>query len=307
VKYLSQRDGRHPLAQVLGGDEQQDASEFFDFITRHLDDETNVYRDREPSFQSQWEDPTDISYPYPESTLEPTMVLAPRYWKDYSKTSASILDKYFRSVEVEFSQCKSCRHQMKTMRNYSTFLLDIAGSPDSTEPCKLEDLFAAYFGNRFESEARCDRCKKAGRVLNRKIARLPERMVFVLSRFRQHEGKAIKVKRSVEFPFYNLNLSKHFVNEQPWPDDPYYNPKREHGLYNLYAVVSHRGDSLSGGHYVSYVRNYNAGWDDWLCCSDAKIDPMHEMSDQEKQKQVFGRRLEKETALMLFYEREKRP
>jgi len=50
---------------------------------------------------------------------------------------------------------------------------------------------------------------------------------------------------------------------------PYTN---NHGIYDLWAVVSHRGRSSDGGHYISFVRQ-SADEDDWLEFDDDKVSP----------------------------------
>jgi len=44
------------------------------------------------------------------------------------------------------------------------------------------------------------------------------------------------------------------------------------GVYDLYAVLTHQGRSLQGGHYVAFVRQ-SSDENDWLCFDDEKVSP----------------------------------
>lgn len=43
-----------------------------------------------------------------------------------------------------------------------------------------------------------------------------------------------------------------------------------HGVYDLWAVLSHQGRSSDGGHYISFVRQSDDE-DDWLEFNDDKV------------------------------------
>jgi len=44
------------------------------------------------------------------------------------------------------------------------------------------------------------------------------------------------------------------------------------GVYDLYAVLTHQGRSLQGGHYVAFVRQ-SSDENDWLLFDDEKVSP----------------------------------
>jgi len=48
--------------------------------------------------------------------------------------------------------------------------------------------------------------------------------------------------------------------------------KTNTGVYDLYAVLTHQGRSLQGGHYVAFVRR-SSDENDWLLFDDEKVTP----------------------------------
>ena len=71
--------------------------------------------------------------------------------------------------------------------------------------------------------------------------------------------KTIKISHEIEIPF-TLDISQ-FANE---PINP----------YNLFAVVVHRGESASSGHYIAYVKENNQ----WYLCNDMIIKNMSQVN-----------------------------
>ena len=73
-----------------------------------------------------------------------------------------------------------------------------------------------------------------------------------------------KIMDLIKFPINGLDLSKFFSS------------KNEHNrkLYDLFAVCNHIGDSLSRGHYRSYVK-YNPT-EEWYNFDDAKVTKISE-------------------------------
>jgi len=78
-----------------------------------------------------------------------------------------------------------------------------------------------------------------------------KRFLYVQGRFRQ------KINTFVEFPLTALNMGPYLVDPPPTPL-----------LYDLYAVINHRG-SISGGHYTAFIRSD----DKWYCCDDSRVYP----------------------------------
>lgn len=74
---------------------------------------------------------------------------------------------------------------------------------------------------------------------------LPDILIITLKRF---NNKNNKLKSVITFPIDNLNLSKYIIG---------YNPNSYN--YNLISVINHSGN-CNGGHYYSYIKNFNNNW-----------------------------------------------
>jgi len=120
-----------------------------------------------------------------------------------------------------------------------------------------------------------------------KLNRLPFYLTLQFVRFfwKKKENIKAKITRTVDFPF-TLDLYDYCTPElqakllpyrnEDKPDDattmavekqPYVN---HHGHYDLWAVLSHRGRSSDGGHYICFVRQ-SEDEDDWLEFDDDKV------------------------------------
>jgi len=98
----------------------------------------------------------------------------------------------------------------------------------------------------------------------------PEVMTLHIKRFRYdtYLGSSMgsKISDHVHFPLHELDM-RPFTK----PSDTY-KEAQEEALYDLLAVVEHRG-GLNGGHYVAYVRNSDGGWYE---CDDTRVSPVSE-------------------------------
>lgn len=96
------------------------------------------------------------------------------------------------------------------------------------------------------------------------------------------------MNKSVTFPFV-LDLYDHCTPELQAQLLPHRNVEKKeaeadsmavekkpftnnHGVYDLWAVLSHRGRSSDGGHYIAFIRQSDDE-DDWLEFDDDKVTP----------------------------------
>jgi len=110
----------------------------------------------------------------------------------------------------------------------------------------------------------CDKCKKLRNGVKQcRITRPPEVLCIQLKRFR-HEGYnsyPTKISCPVKYPLEGLDVSAYMSDEVG------------ESLYDLFAVVVHRGGSGAGGHYTSHALNpIDNSWyeydDSWVSMSD---------------------------------------
>lgn len=140
-------------------------------------------------------------------------------------------------------------------------------------------------------ECRCSSCGgKDNKLFSQTtdVYLFPKYLIITLGRFQgcvNSNGKmyswwAHKIKTRVKFPTDNLDMTKYF--------DIGTNQKKP--VYNLIAISNHKGTSLHGGHYFSYIRASKRS-STWVLLNDNMIKTVHKDSIITNQ------------AYMLFYER----
>lgn len=267
-------------AETFGGPCQQDAQEFYSFIMDTIDDETNIHRDKVRSEAPSNQEALSNEYKKKDGTIVEN---AMDFWRIHSTTSASIVDKYFRGLEVFISKCQnpSCREEIRKFQTMEVCILSLAevtrGETD------LDHLLVNHQKHELFQDLVCETCKKPGRTRRPKFARLPDRLAFCLNRFSSGEGRSImnggggggshKIHTKVRFPIRNLDLTKYCA--EPDPDmtlakDPHFAGRM---LYDCYAVTVHVGAGINGGHYYTYVQDEQSrDPTDWFRCNDDMVD-----------------------------------
>lgn len=240
----------------------------------NLHDETNIHRDKTPSKEEKPYTPKDGSI----------IQNAIDYWRDYSTASASIVDKYFRGLEVFISRCHnaSCGQEIRLFQPCDVWILNLAGIDGTTD---LDTLLVNHQTSEHFPELVCETCNKPGRTRRAKFARLPDRLAFCLNRFHNGGGGgggrfalpsssgAGKIHTKVRFPIRDLDLTRYCAEPDPdmaSTDDRHFAGRMR---YDCYAVTVHVGHGINGGHYYSYVQD-DASRDptDWFRCNDDVVD-----------------------------------
>ncbi|KAL6769289.1 hypothetical protein ACKKBG_A30425 [Auxenochlorella protothecoides x Auxenochlorella symbiontica] len=139
----------------------------------------------------------------------------------------------------------------------------------------------------------CAACGARGRGATKRLtlAALPPLLVLHAKRFEHPgglRGVATKLNTYLEFPMRNLDMRpflsslgarserEHAQGNGACAAAPMMNPEGTYPLYDLYAVVVHKGD-FKGGHYVAYLR---CGKGEWYLCDDACISAASEADVQ---------------------------
>jgi len=234
----------------------------------NIHDETNMLRDRKrPKDEKQ--------YTQKDGTIIQNAIA---YWSDYSAASSSIVDKYFRGLDVFISECKNskCGHIVRQFQPSDLCVLSIAGAPD---PVNLDQLIRRHQQREELPDLLCETCNQRGRTRLTKFARLPDRLAFSLNRFHHTggtgRGAANKIHTKVRFPIRNLDLTQYCLEADrrtPETNDPHFvGPMR----YDCYAVTVHQGGGIGSGHYFTYVENdQSRDPTDWYRCNDTRVDPV---------------------------------
>ncbi|KAK3939081.1 hypothetical protein QBC46DRAFT_263966 [Diplogelasinospora grovesii] len=255
-----------PDSEVFGGPCQQDAQEYYQFLTDNLHDETNVRRDKKQ--------PPEKTYTREDGTVIQNAV---DYWSAYSTASASIIDKYFRGLMVFIDTCQSCHRETRSFQPSDVWILSLAGASDPTD---LDALLSKHQAPETFPELKCEKCKEPGRTRRIKFGRMPDRLAFCFNRFQQHSlrrNASSKIHTKVRFPIRDLDLTRYMA--QPNPDvfdETSSEIKDAHFVggmrYDCYAVTVHTGQGINGGHYYAYVQDeLSKDPTDWFKCNDDSV------------------------------------
>lgn len=202
--------------------------------------------------------------------------------------------------------CGELTQQFEWSTLFLTIALGTEKDKQDTTPISLDRLLKErYFQQeKIAGDKAGFDCGKAkgelhmSKTRTRHMIRLPRLMCIRLTR--ESSGSRDKSMRVAQFEIDNFDLSDYVSPE--FKDVSHIDHDGFSGkpTYQLYGVISHSGESVNGGHYVSYVRQ---GPDQtWFCCNDdivtqKSLDEMRNIWFASKGKGAF-------TPMMLFYKRE---
>ncbi|CAK7267037.1 ubiquitin-specific protease doa4 [Sporothrix epigloea] len=298
---------------IFGGPYQQDAQEFISFLLENLHDETNRLRNRAGEVQ---QPPLN-----PRSTALGNALL---YWNEYRKYNDSLVDKYWRGVEVTDRRCRACGHPSLTYEHFDAIHLPIPPNT-ATTATTMADLLGHYCGADLLPEYKCDQCRRIDTTEKRvRLVRLPDLLCVSFRRFQGNEHYGFrKNNTAVVFPINGLDLTPYTVQGMTAPEDqkadglvPEDGPGRLRTeqqfcgpfVYDCYAVIVHSG-TLKSGHYRSFIKDEGAAdTNQWHHFDDARIEPVTIGSNDSRD---LARRLYRDnqssgaSAYMVFYKRRK--
>lgn len=293
---------------IFGGPYQQDAQEFISFLLENLHDETNRLRDRTGEVQ---QPPLG-----PRSTALGNALL---YWNEYRKYNDSLVDKYWRGVEVTDRRCRSCGHPSLTYEHFDAIHLPIPPNAASTATT-MADLLAQYCSADLLDEYKCDQCRRIDTTEKRvRLVRLPDLLCVSFRRFQGNEHYGFrKNNTAVVFPINGLDMTPYTMQGITTPEDQVADgifaddPSRTEQqfrapfIYDCYAVIVHSG-TLKSGHYRSFIKDEGAAdTNQWHHFDDARIEPVIIGSNDSRD---MARRLYRDnqssgaSAYMVFYKR----
>jgi ubiquitin carboxyl-terminal hydrolase 8 len=279
---------------VFGGPSQQDAQEFYSFILANLHDETNMRRDVLP--------PRGVKqYSSADGTVVQNAMDA---WNTYRQHSNSIIDRYFRGLDVFVIRCVNpkCRLEQRTFQPSEMCILPVGALKDRN-PIELVDLLDTAHAPETIDGSTCERCKTNNRQHEHHFARLPDRLAFCLSRFQ--DATSPKLANKVRFPIRNLDLTSYMAEPDPvgkaTPDRHYAGRM----LYDCYAVTVHLGADITGGHYISYVQDEQSrDPSDWWKCDDEWVERVKIGSGAPGDGKEAMYRSKAASAYMVYYRRQ---
>ncbi|KAK1238322.1 hypothetical protein MKX07_006468 [Trichoderma sp. CBMAI-0711] len=240
----------------FGGTGQQDAQEFMSFLFDYLHDETNTRRNVKGSI------------PQPSTTPHARLQAAVEYWANYRELNQSIVDDYWRGLELSTVDCQRCHKQTHT---FSTF--DLVFAPvGNNRAITLEDSFREHnVVNKLDNFA-CDTCKRNTQAMQTTcFARMPPLLCLSFRRFDfdKSVGDIRKNTGRVTWDFNEVDLTPFFMRTSEGTSDRAFSGPFK---YECYAVIVHSGGRTDNGHYYAYVRD-SSTHDPyaWFRCEDEMV------------------------------------
>ncbi|KAM3563413.1 hypothetical protein ARSEF4850_002341 [Beauveria asiatica] len=247
----------------FGGTQQQDAQEFMSFLMENLHDETNSRRNRKGNAMQ------------PNTKSQPLLYAAVQYWYNHLQYNESIVDKYWRGLELSTVKCLDCHTKTYTFSPFEWIPAPVAlGSTRQT----LEQSLHQHIANNTLDDFSCDKCRRNTRAMQSiSFARLPPLLCVCFRRFNYNQatGDIKKSTAPVTWDFNDFDFSPYFFENgngrtAPGTGDQhaYEGPFR----YECYAVIVHAGSRTDNGHYFAYVRDQSTHDPyAWLCCNDSRV------------------------------------
>ncbi len=159
--------------------------------------------------------------------------------------------------------CESCGD---VTRNYQVF--DSLALPIGTKGSSLIQSLGRLSQKEKPNGLQCESCKEVNsRTRYTTFARLPDRLILQLNRFKSGEGsvdgKITKNRNKISFPLRGLDMTPYFIEDR----DRALEVNSPHAglaqsvqfkgpfIYDLYATVVHQGVTTHSGHYWAYVKD----------------------------------------------------
>lgn len=240
----------------FGGHQQQDAQEFMSFVMDQLHDETNLARDRGGHVEQ------------PSTRGRTVLQAAAAYWEGHTRLNRSLVDRYWRGLDVGTVRCLECGTSTYTFSPFSWISV-----PVGADNASLGDVMARWAGSNSLDNYTCDHCGRATRATqSTSLARMPPLFCLGLRRFDVNaQGYLSKSYAAISWDFNDFDFSPYFVDPSGGSmttDRAFRAPFR----YECYAVICHAGKGIETGHYKAYVRD--AGTHDpyaWYLCNDSSV------------------------------------
>ncbi|EQL04037.1 ubiquitin carboxyl-terminal hydrolase 2 [Ophiocordyceps sinensis CO18] len=278
----------------FGGPDQQDAQEFMSFIMEQLHDETNPRRD------------TSENAAQPETSGRPLVQAAMEYWSNHSKSNQSMVDRYWRGMELSTVRCMACNTRTHTFSPFGWIAVPVSRDHDMT----LSEALGHYVAGNQLDDFSCDHCKDKKKAMqSMSLARMPPLLCLSFRRFIFRGYTLSKSNTAISWDFNDFDFAPYFLDPSEHDggadggaeDRAFGGPFR----YECYAVVVHAGRQLNMGHYFAYVRDSSTRDQySWYCYNDNNVTKVRIGSgdSNDMQKEVF-RSGEDRVPYLVFFRR----
>ena len=275
-----------------GLDRQQDAKEFYDWLTDILHEDLNVHFMRNHLRELT---------PQEELTRErlPISTVSRTEWERWSHKNLSRISDLFAGQHASSLRCTTCNNTSTIYEAFFSIVLEIPPTGTST----LTDCLRSYCQEEMltgTDEWVCPVCKCRREAVKRlTITRLPQVLTIHFKRFSNlANGSFRKVHSLIDFPLHGLNMGPYMANTripQRVEDEVVDTAVTPPFTYDAYAVMRHIGTTMSSGHYVAMVKD--SARNTWVNFNDSDVRNFDPARLQARD------RLQNSEAYIVFYER----
>lgn len=229
------------------------------FIMDHIHDETNMRRDKKGNAAQ------------PDTKSQPLVKASAEYWRNHLALNSSIVDRYWRGLELSTVECQQCHTKTYTFSPFEWIPAPVNMNKGHT----LAQALSYHIANNTIEDFSCDKCRcNTKAVQSISFARLPPLLCICFRRFNFNASNndIRKSTAPVTWDFNDFDFSPYFIDNGATTaqsgDRAFEGPFR----YECYAVIVHAGSRTDNGHYFAYVRD-SSTHDPyaWLCCNDTKV------------------------------------
>lgn len=260
---ITESPGNDTYAHLFNG-EQNDPHEFMTFLldTMHKAKANKAV----------------IALPANYENMDPYFKLYFTHIKTVYQNDFSMFVKNFYYYILNCIECSKCNKQYLDICSNGIMCVPMPLNWESNNNIKLEECIHEMF--KVEGiDYTCANCgNNQNNRIDRKLLTKPKTLIITIKRYGKIGKILAKINKMIHYP-ETMNLHKYFCGI-----------KMED--YHLYAIINHVGQ-LGGGHYYSYVKDYNKEHqyeNKWYVCNDANV-----------QEIPFENVMSSNNAYMLFY------
>jgi ubiquitin C-terminal hydrolase len=219
-----------------------------------------------------------IDLPKNYETLDPYFKLYLKHFRDRYQNDFSMFVKNFYYYILNCIECSNCSNRTFDVSPNDIMCVSLPGNWRTNTNIQLEECINEMF--KVEGiEYKCEKCgNNSHNRMDKKILTKPKTLIIKIKRYAQIGRMLAKINKMVHYPA-SFNLSQYFCGI---------------GMedYHLYGVINHIG-ALGGGHYYSFVKDYNKECqfeNRWYVCNDSNVKEI-----------PFDEVMSSNNAYMLFY------
>jgi ubiquitin C-terminal hydrolase len=201
----------------------------------------------------------EIKLPGNYESMDSYSKLYLKHFKSRYENDFSMFVKSFYYYILNCIECNNCNHQSQDASPNDIMCVALPSNWQSNNNIRLEECIHEMFKVE-DIDYKCEKCGNTEHNrMDKKLLTRPKTLIIKIKRYAQMGRMLVKVNKMVHYP-ETINLKEYLCGV---------------GIqdYHLYGVINHIG-SLGGGHYYSYIKDYNKDnqfENRWYLCNDTNV------------------------------------